>query len=150
MFWLRNKKNNFLVCTLIWRPDLNSLSSSVVCWQILQTVRSQIRPDQDTQCLKQRFNIAWESSPTNDLHEILLGYLQVKVNYFQNKAYHFKGDLSDYPLKRQSRLQQTTNFVKSLILEKNKVWYFIRIVCQQTILMKYHALFVIFEKAAKF
>ena len=25
-----------------------------------------------------------------------------------------------------------------------------RIVCQQTILMKYHALFVIFEKAAKF
>ena len=25
-----------------------------------------------------------------------------------------------------------------------------RIVCQQTILMKYHALFVIFEKAGKF
>ena len=25
-----------------------------------------------------------------------------------------------------------------------------KIVCQQTILMKYHALFVIFEKAAKF
>ena len=34
--------------------------------------------------------------------------------------------------------------------EKNKVWYFMRIVCSQTILMKYHALFVIFEKAAKF
>ena len=34
--------------------------------------------------------------------------------------------------------------------EKNKEWYFMRIVCQQTILMKYHALFVIFEKAAKF
>ena len=34
--------------------------------------------------------------------------------------------------------------------KKNKVWYFMRIVCQQTILMKYHALFVIFEKAAKF
>ena len=33
---------------------------------------------------------------------------------------------------------------------KNKVWYFMRIVCQQMILMKYHALFVIFEKAAKF
>ena len=33
---------------------------------------------------------------------------------------------------------------------KNKVWYFIRIVCQQTILMKYHALFVIFEKAVQF
>ena len=32
----------------------------------------------------------------------------------------------------------------------NKKWYFMRIVCQQTILMKYHALFVIFEKAAKF
>ena len=34
--------------------------------------------------------------------------------------------------------------------QKNKVWYFMRIVCQQAILMKYHALFVIFEKAAKF
>ena len=34
--------------------------------------------------------------------------------------------------------------------QNNKVWYFMRIVCQQTILMKYHALFVIFEKAAKF
>ena len=34
--------------------------------------------------------------------------------------------------------------------KKNKVWYFIRIVCQQTIIMKYHALFVIFEKATKF
>ena len=33
---------------------------------------------------------------------------------------------------------------------KNKVRYFMRIVCQQTILMKYHALFVIFENAAKF
>ena len=34
--------------------------------------------------------------------------------------------------------------------QKNKVWYFMRNVCQKTILMKYHALFVIFEKAAKF
>ena len=33
---------------------------------------------------------------------------------------------------------------------KNKVWYYMRIVCQQMILMKYHALFVVFEKAAKF
>ena len=33
--------------------------------------------------------------------------------------------------------------------KKNKV-YFMRIVCQQTILMKYLALFVIFEKASKF
>ena len=33
---------------------------------------------------------------------------------------------------------------------RKKVWYYMRIVCQQTILMKYHALFVIFEKAAKF
>ena len=54
-------------------------------------------------------------------------------------------------LKVQSWLQQTTNFVTSfLIFEKNKVWYFIRIVCQQTILMKCHALFLIFENAAKF
>ena len=34
--------------------------------------------------------------------------------------------------------------------QKNKVWYFMRIVWQQTILMKYYALFVNFEKAAKF
>ena len=34
--------------------------------------------------------------------------------------------------------------------KNNKVWYFMRIVCQQTILIKYHALFVIFEEAAKF
>ena len=33
---------------------------------------------------------------------------------------------------------------------KNKAWYYMRIVCQQTILMKYHVLFVIFEKATKF
>ena len=33
---------------------------------------------------------------------------------------------------------------------KIKAWYFMKIVCWQTILMKYHALFVIFEKAAKF
>ena len=39
-----------------------------------------------------------------------------------------------------------------LIFEKNKVCYFMRIVCQQTILMKRRALFVFlfFEKAAKF
>ena len=34
--------------------------------------------------------------------------------------------------------------------KKNEVWYFMRIVCGQTILMKYYALFVIFEKAANF
>ena len=32
---------------------------------------------------------------------------------------------------------------------KNRVWYFMRIVCWQTILMKYHALFVNFEKSGK-
>ena len=54
-------------------------------------------------------------------------------------------------LKRQSRLQQTTHFETSFpIFDKNKVWYYMRIVCQQTILMKYHALLVIFEKAATF
>ena len=36
------------------------------------------------------------------------------------------------------------------IFEKNKVLYFMRIVCKQTILMIYHALFVFFEKAANF
>ena len=34
--------------------------------------------------------------------------------------------------------------------KKNKVCYFMRIVCQQKILMKYHALFVIFEKQQNF
>ena len=32
-----------------------------------------------------------------------------------------------------------------LNFQKNKVWFFLRIVCQQTILVKYQALFVIFE-----
>ena len=55
------------------------------------------------------------------------------------------------PLKRKWWLQQTTNFVTSFqIFDKNKVWYYRRLVCQQTILMKYHALFVNFEEAAKF
>ena len=37
-----------------------------------------------------------------------------------------------------------------LIFRKNKVWYYMRIVCQQSILTKYRALFVAFEIAAKF
>ena len=54
------------------------------------------------------------------------------------------------PFKRQSQLQQTTNFATSLLIfERNREWYFMIIIRQQTILMKYHALFVIFEKAAK-
>ena len=40
----------------------------------------------------------------------------------------------------------TTAATSFPIFENNKVWYFKRIVCQQTILMKYHALFIIFEK----
>ena len=55
------------------------------------------------------------------------------------------------PLKWQSGLQGTTNFAASFpVFDKNKVWYFMRIACQQTILVKYRALYVIFEKAAKF
>ena len=54
------------------------------------------------------------------------------------------------PLKLQPRLQQTTIFATFFsIFEENKVRYFMRIVCQQTILMKYHALFVIFLKSGK-
>ena len=34
-----------------------------------------------------------------------------------------------------------------LIINKNKVWYYMRIVCQQTTLMKYHAIFVIEKKS---
>ena len=41
-------------------------------------------------------------------------------------------------------------WTSSFVFEKNYVRYFMKIVCQQTILMKYHALFVIFEKVAKF
>ena len=44
-------------------------------------------------------------------------------------------------------------FCDILVFETNKVRYFMKIICQQQmILMKYmyHALFVIFEKAAKF
>ena len=42
-------------------------------------------------------------------------------------------------------MQQTTNFATSfLIFRRNKVWYFVRTVCQQTILMKY-ALFVVLK-----
>ena len=56
-----------------------------------------------------------------------------------------------WPLKRQSGLQQTTNFATIFpIFDKIKVWYYMRIVCKQTILMKYDALLVIFEKVAKF
>ena len=60
------------------------------------------------------------------------------------------------PLKRRSQLQQTTNFAKSFpIFEKIRYaifleiscLYFMKIVCQ-TILLKYHVLFFIFEKAA--
>ena len=52
--------------------------------------------------------------------------------------------LTYQPLKCQSRQQQMTNFATSfLMLRKNKEWYFM-------ILMKYHALIVIFEKVAKF
>ena len=36
------------------------------------------------------------------------------------------------------------------IFRKNKEWYYMRIVCQQMILMKYHALFVILEEASTF
>ena len=69
--------------------------------------------------------------------------------FLKNKNIIFKirrSQVTDYAaLKRQSRLQQTTNFETSYpIFEKNKVCYFM------TILMKYHALFGIFEKAAKF
>ena len=45
----------------------------------------------------------------------------------------------------QSQLQQMTNSVTSfLVFDENKEWYFMKIV------MKYHALFDTFEKAAKF
>ena len=64
------------------------------------------------------------------------------VNYFFKLHVYY--DQLYLPLKRQSRLQQTTNFAISfLVFDKNKVCYYVRIVCQQKILIKYHAFFVI-------
>ena len=46
--------------------------------------------------------------------------------------------------------ERSQNYIPPTSSGDNKVWYFMRIVCQQTILMKYHALFVIFKNPAKF
>ena len=35
MFWLRNKKNNFQICTLIWRPELFYLIFQLSCFNKL-------------------------------------------------------------------------------------------------------------------
>ena len=52
---------------------------------------------------------------------------------------------------KRSRMQQTTDFVISiLVLKGNKDWYFMGIVCQQMILMKHQALNVLhFKKSDK-
>ena len=42
----------------------------------------------------------------------------------------------------------TNSVTPFLVFDKNKI-YFIRIFCQQAIVMKYHTLFVIFEKSGK-
>ena len=72
---------------------------------------------------------------------------QFKVSYSLKLDLSHMRKVTVYSLKRQSGLQQTPNFgIFFPIFDKNKVRYYMRIVCQQTILMKYHALFVIFEK----
>ena len=61
---------------------------------------------------------------------------------------------ADFFFKKKTFFQKHTaadnKLYDLLIFLKNKVWYFMKIACQKTILMKYHALFVIFEKAANF
>ena len=49
-------------------------------------------------------------------------------------------------LKRQSRLEQITCDTSFLIVEKNKAWYFMRMVCLQTILMEISCLICYFGK----
>ena len=44
----------------------------------------------------------------------------------------------------QASIPLSTSF--QFLFKKNKVWNFMRIVCQQTILVKYHVLIVILEK----
>ena len=85
-------------------------------------------------------------------HMILMKYhaLFVKGVLFQDYALFVIFEKSSKFWNLKSWLQQTTNLVTSfLILDKDKEWYFMRIVCWQTILKKYHALFVIFEKNIK-
>ena len=50
-------------------------------------------------------------------------------------------------LKRPITTAADNKFCNIFLNFRKKVWYFIRIVCQQTILIKYHSLFGIFEKA---
>ena len=49
MFWLRNKKNNFQLRTLIWSMSLPTSATFVVFWLRLQSV---LEPDQAQQNVK--------------------------------------------------------------------------------------------------
>ena len=66
-------------------------------------------------------------------------------------AWSHKHSKSKITLKAPIKTAADDNFYNIFLnFQKNNVCYFMRIVCWQTILMKYRALFVIFEKAAKF
>ena len=52
-----------------------------------------------------------------------------------------------FSLKEPITTAKDVNICTSLLIfEINKVWYFMRIVCQQMILMIYHALFLFLKK----
>ena len=65
-----------------------------------------------------------------------------RVEYLGIKDFYY------LTLKSPTRTATDGKFCDILVFGKNKVRYFIRIVCQQMILMKYHALSVIFEKSS--
>ena len=54
------------------------------------------------------------------------------------------------PLKSLSRLQQKTIFVYILIFQGNKAWFFMFIVCQQTMHMKDQVLFGFLKQVQNF
>ena len=91
--------------------------------------------------------ILWWYSSKNFLFKISRPQNTCKISQHSKPWRSKRSNVITFTLK--ARLQQTTNVATfSPIFDKNKVWYYMRIVCQQTILMKY-ALLVIFEKAEK-
>ena len=67
----------------------------------------------------------------------------------QTETHTFK--LIEFTLKTPITTAADDKFCDNFLnFRKKKIEYFMRIVCQQTILLKYHALFVNFEKSATF
>ena len=91
---------------------------------------------------------SWSGSNLFDTLIVFLKEFFEKVN-FENrlqtavKAWKIPSMQRVYPLSATYNLQQTPNSNFTAFSKiTNKGWYFMRIVCQQTILMKYHTLFI--------